>query len=182
MSQGRRIITGLVSAATVAGLGYGNWMLVNETIETSPLMPPAATTPSPTVDHTKLDEKPLTIDAFSETVTRPLFYAARRPAPPPKTEDSTAVTVTPPPPSTPVAAVATPSKLRLIGTMRNGEKRHIALVQAENSSRAEWLEVGAGFGGWQLKEIAEDHIVVEASGVLSILTIHPLSPARSKTE
>ena len=180
MSQGRKFFTGLLLAGAIAGLGYSNWMAVNEAIDTSPVMPPVLPTPATTQDLTGTNQKTVTLNDISETVTRPLFNATRRPMPPPKIEENTAATLSPPP--TLSTATTPPSNLRLIGTMRSGDKQRRALVQVENAPNAAWLEVGADAGGWRVSEIGEDHVVVEAGGARSTLVLHPLKAERRKQE
>ncbi len=182
MSRASGIISGLLLAGAVAGLGYSNWMAVNEAIDTSPVMPPVLPTPATTQDLTRTNQKSVTLNDISETVTRPLFNATRRPAPPPKIEDNTAATLKLPLPPAITTTSTPPSNLRLIGTMRSGDKQRRALVQVENAPSAAWLEVGADAGGWRVSEIGEDHIVVEAAGARSTLVLHPLKAERSKQE
>lgn len=181
MSGGRSIIAGMLLTAAVAGLGYGNWQAVNEAIDTTPIMPPVPATPVTAADPTTTGPKTITLNDISETVSRPLFMASRRPAPPPKNDENTSLTQTPPPPA-PSANATPPANLRLIGTMKSGDTQRKALIQVENSQSAKWLDVGADAGGWRVSEIAEDHVVVEAAGARSTLLLHPSKGARTGAE
>jgi Type II secretion system protein C len=166
--------SGTLLVATVAGLAYGNWLALNQSIETSPVLANDRQT-SVAPATAAADEKSANLGDFSETLARPLFRPDRRPAPP--EAEKPVVTETKPEPVEQVAAAPPPSNLRLLGTLRSGVETTRALLKLTDSDTARWVEIGGELGGWRLREIGDDRVVVEAQGKRSTLVLYPVKVA-----
>ena len=104
------------------------------------------------------DEREITtippLDAYQETLNRPLFEKSRRkPAPP---EPARAAAPAPPPPA---PTVAEPANVTLIGTLL-GTSAARALVRIAPSNEERWLKQGDMVEGWLVKEIMESRLVL----------------------
>ena len=168
---GRSVLTVFCALAALAGLGYANWYAAETGIDVSAIAPPAQSAGASPNPGQGIGENEVMINDLKETLARPLFNSTRRPDPP-------VAAATPPAPETPVAAApaalpAVSEHLQLLGMMRQGQGKARALIRVENAATAAWFDVGAEIGGWRLREIGGDHVVVESGGQRSKLALHP---------
>ncbi len=164
----------LTAALAVTALGYGNWLFLNETIDTSGIAPQASEVTPVAADASSSEIKPVTLADLSETLTRPLFNATRRPAN--RSDDQ----VQSAPALGSAAGAAAPqlepkAAVRLIGMMRGEGQVHQALLQSETGPASTWISVGGEFAGWRLTTIEDDSVTVEMAGARSVLPLHPVS-------
>jgi hypothetical protein len=167
----------ILSTAVLAGLGYTNWLAFTEPIDTAPLMRTAAlaATAGNAVSPV-IEPKQVALADLGETLTRPLFYASRRPLS--KLENKPVVTAASVQAIDPVKSEVTPvpnANLRLLGILRNDESTQSVLIQSGNGSPAKWHAVGSEIDGWRVTGISADHAVVEASGTKAVLQLHSVS-------
>jgi hypothetical protein len=164
----------VVSTAALAGLGYTNWLAFTEPIDTAPIAPGAALANSNSdANAPAIEPKQVAIADLGETLTRPLFYAARRPLS--KNNGSPGVIAAPVQSIEPAKSdVVSPAaaNLRLIGILSDDKSSQSVLIQSESGSPAKWQTVGAEFDGWRVTEIASEHVVVESSGKRAVLKLH----------
>jgi hypothetical protein len=90
---------------------------------------------------------------FIETDRRPLFVASRRPI----AGASQAAAGTSP------SAPHPPPSLTLVGIIASPQQR-IALIKVANSAEVRKVGEGETVGGWQVRRIFADHIVILANG------------------
>jgi hypothetical protein len=164
----------ILSTVALAGLGYANWHALAEPVDTSPVVVEATIANAAGDEHaTLIEPKQLALADLAETLTRPLFYAGRRPIS--KINNSLAVAAAPVQISEPAKPdVFSPpiANLRLIGILSDDQSSQQVLIQSETGSPATWQRVGAEVDGWRVKEIAAEHVVVEASGKRAVLKLH----------
>jgi hypothetical protein len=177
--RGLKPLLTMLALATLSVLGLANWHAFNDEIDLSPI------TPADNAGAQGLNLQPAGNDRIGalqdlkETLARPLFTSSRRPEPP----VAVAAEVDPPPAATaPSADPAPQERLQLIGVMHHGAKRARALIRVENANSASWYDSGAEIAGWRLREIADDHVVVEIGGVRSTLALHPVGAAGVRKE
>ena len=104
------------------------------------------------------------IDAFKEITERPLFTVGRRPAP--KDASGAAKEDT----TTKTAAPADISDMRLTAVVSDGD-RLTALVEGPGG-KTEKLQVGSRLNSWQVDQIQDDRIVLEAAGQRQTLEVY----------
>lgn len=162
-------------ASTVAGLAGANWAALNQDIDTSALRA-ASGLASETRTASPPPRVRLALTALHETIERPLFNASRRPVPPPPVQEAASP---PPEPAAEAEAAAPPPALpevKLLGTLRYGAKKTRALVQVANAPAAGWVDLGADIGGWRLREIARDYVVLEGTGTQKTVSLYAAKP------
>ncbi|MCL4766552.1 MAG: hypothetical protein KJZ80_10000 [Hyphomicrobiaceae bacterium] len=149
----RRRRWALIALLAVAGgvAAAVNWHAVVMEIDISPLAPHE---PERSAQHDaeSPSAKPRSggkLDAYPETVARPLFSATRRPP------------VKPQPKPAPAPPPALPEGLRLIGLMENGPDDSRALIRA-GQTQGSWLSVGDRIESWTVRSIGKDAVVLEA--------------------
>lgn len=159
--------------AAVTALGYGNWAMMNEAIDTSPIVGAQTASIAVPPETLSVPLKNLTLSDLAETLARPLFMANRRPAP--HHDDTSASAVPLVDAATPAlpASPAQQTNLRLIGMISDGSKGQRALLQSETGPNTNWVTVGAEFAGWRLTRIEEDGVTIESPGARSVLKLHP---------
>lgn len=168
----KKIVYG-VTAAGIAALGYCNWAMMNEAIDTSPIVVAETASIAVPPETLSVPLKNLTLSDLAETLARPLFMANRRPAP---RRDDTSASAAPPVDTATPALQASPAQqtnLRLIGMISDGSKGQRALLQSESGPSTNWVTVGAEFAGWRLTSIEEDGVTIESPGARSVLKLHP---------
>lgn len=166
----------LLMLALCAGLSVATWLAARENIETSPVTSPstpqaASVPPLQMRAHAKLEE-------LAETTQRPLFAPTRRPAPAPTAPGPSETAQQQPADQT--GSSAEPARMptmTLLGTLKVGRERSRALLRADNANSADWVDLGGEIAGWRLSEVAKDHIVLEAAGQKSTLTLYPVRAA-----
>jgi hypothetical protein len=118
---------------------------------------PAPSEPARAAIETASPDQPLetvTLAALSQTTTRPLFNASRRPSPPPTVKPAMA----------PVKPKATHLVgYRLTGIVRSSSQRMILLTE-EKSGRVVKLHEGDQVDGWLLVSIGTDHVRLSRAG------------------
>jgi hypothetical protein len=168
-------LIGLAAATAVVALGYGNWLILNETIDTSGIAPLTPGVSLAAVEARTDKTKAVALADLTETLARPLFSPTRRPVVRQEQDEQKTAAIAP------VADVAPPAPsepkptVRLIGMLHGVGKAQRALLQSEGGSSTNWVSVGSEFAGWRLTSIENDTVTVEASGARSVLTLHPAS-------
>src|SRR5262245_21186274 len=116
--------------------------------------------------------------AFSQSMTRPLFFEGRRlPTPEQKQVKSEPQKAAPPsPPPPPPKPVALPDKIKLLAVVILSEARQ-ALVDAPPQP-ARWFKIGDKIGEWTIARIEENNIVLNHSARSATLPLY--SDAASK--
>lgn len=163
-----------VLALAVAGLGFANLRLMDFKVDTSPVVPAAASTAGAGQASKELALAPpaRTIGEFPQTATRPVFFADRKVPEKPKPKQVVAeVREAAPPPAPP------PEPLQLFGIMGAGSGKR-ALVRTATDPQGTWLAVGEEYRGWQLREITTDNAIVEARGQRSELRLYAFGGAK----
>ncbi len=97
------------------------------------------------------------IEAFAETLARPLFHASRKPAP-------KLATVSP------EAAAAESPTLKLVGVVIGPEGRS-ALIRISTSAELVEVSVGERIDGWRLETIETDRIMLKAGKASAVYRI-----------
>ncbi len=97
------------------------------------------------------------IEAFSETLARPLFHASRKPAPKLAT-------------ATPEAAAVDSPALKLVGVVIGPEGRS-ALVRMPSAAELVEVSVGERIDGWRLEAIETDRIVLKSGKASAVYRI-----------
>ena len=151
-------------ATCVAVLGYANYQLSTYAVDTTPAAAAGTYAPAGKAKAAKELGPALTADArsigeFPETTARPIFFAGRRVPEKPKSK----VVVVEVKPVAAVASLPLPEPLRLLGIMDAGDGRS-ALVRTTQDPQGVWMAVGDEYRGWQLREIQDEKVVVEAQG------------------
>jgi hypothetical protein len=166
-----RMLFNLTTAAAVAGLAYGNWIIVTQPIDTSPVRPHGGESVTASQVRVTTDAKLVTISDLAETLTRPLFSATRRPF---QRTDPVEAPVAPVVAAAPVQAAPAETRLnlRVLGMMRGGGTQR-ALLQRDGEDGASWVAVGAEFAGWRLTSLDGDGASVESGGSKAVLKLHP---------
>ena len=155
MTPYRLLIVAL--AAALGALALVNWRLAVTPVDVAPQASaevepePADTPPAPAAGSPRRRA----LEELTETLERPLFAPDRRPTPPAKGS---------PAPAAP-AAEAEPEAagLRLVGMMRVGGSDHRALIRVPGETHASWVTIGAQIGGWTVRAIEKDKVVVESA-------------------
>jgi len=116
--------------------------------------------------------------AFSQSMTRPLFFEGRRlPTLEPKqVKTEPPKPAPPPPPPPPPKPVALPDKIKLLGVVILSAERQ-ALVDTPPQP-ARWFKVGDKIGEWTIARIEENSIVLNHSARSATLPLY--SDAASK--
>ena len=146
-----------VMLAVCLALGY----VVYDAIERGPestVMSVGAAPPekiAPLADRATPRTKP--IEAYSETLRRPLFHASRKPAPKLAT-------------ATPDAVAAESPVLELIGIVIAPEGRS-ALIRLPSLADLVEVSVGERIDGWRLERIEADRIVLKSGKASAVYRI-----------
>lgn len=117
---------------------------------------------SPASLRLRLEGQPL--DAFQETVSRPLFWSSRRPQSPAETTPLVRT-------AAPVAPSVTPAELRLAGIMVEGVWRRRALLVSPALAGGRWVEEGMEIEGWRLTRIEGAAVRIETGGRQQVLVL-----------
>jgi hypothetical protein len=146
----KTLLVGL--GAIVAVLAIVNIYIARTSVDTSPVTGtgPAAsgtTKPASTALKTPLDTRP--VGSFSETVSRPIFNAGRKPV---ERQQPAA------------AVVGGPEALRLVGILQTASGTKRALIRAGADNKGQWLVEGGSVSGWTVKSIGQRSIIVAGGG------------------
>lgn len=146
----KTLLVGL--GAFVAVLAVVNVYVARTTVDTTPVtrtVPAAAGTgkPASTALKTPLDARPA--GSFSETVSRPIFNAGRKPV---ERQQPAA------------AAIVGPEDLRLVGILQTASGTKRALIRTGGDSKGQWLVEGGAVSGWTVKSIGPRSVVVASGG------------------
>ena len=170
--------TTMFAVATIAALGYINWRLWLFTPDASPISTPAAAGEGKargTGADSGLFPSPASLAQLSQTTSRPLFFANRRP--PDKTQPATAVKSAVAPQAAPAGPL---DQFQLVGIMRIGQKNRRALIRTAADGQGVWIGVGEHIRGWQVKEIGDDRAVFEANGQRGQIQLYVASTAKER--
>lgn len=151
-STSRRYIL-ILLLSVVASLILVNWLQLRRTINTSPILETVSALEGPSAKKADIVLPELPLEAFSETLARPLFNPGRRPV----TVSSSGEVGTGDGKSTETVSAA---EFKLVGTMRWGRK-HRALIRVSAEPLARWIEQGKTIDGWTVKAIERDFVIVE---------------------
>lgn len=167
----KRFVT-IYLATLVAGLGYLNWWRAATPIDISPIASSPASNPGQPNADPSADgvSPPLALADLTETIKRPLFRADRRPpaaAPKDKPELLEAA---------PAIEASTADGLRFIGTMRTGAATERALIRIAGNPAATWVEQGSGIGGWTVKAIEANRVILQRNGDTAELKLYVPGP------
>jgi hypothetical protein len=146
----KTLLVGL--GALVAVLAVVNVYEARTPVDTTPVTrtgPSAADTAKPAsmALKTPLDARPA--GSFSETVSRPIFNAARKPV---ERQQPAA------------AAIVGPEDLRLVGILQTASGTKRALIRTGGDSKGQWLVEGGAVSGWTVKSIGPRSVVVASGG------------------
>jgi type II secretory pathway component PulC len=133
--------------AIAAALGALDWLLWTAPVDTTQIPPvtAAAATGSEATQAATADRLPPRSEALVEVLTRPLFVAGRRP---PSGEAA-------------MAGETGAADVLLAGVMLAGSERRALLIAGEGA-KAEWVEEGEAFAGWQVAVIDASGVILEA--------------------
>ena len=95
-----------------------------------------------------------------------LFRSAAVEPPPPVIEEVVEAPQAAPP-------AQPPEGLKLVGVMRDGEGRDLALVKSAQSPSASWLEVGDEIDGWRVSAITQSGMTLSADAANVTLNLYP---------
>lgn len=155
----------LALVALVVGLGALNANVARTSIDTSPI---AASQPIASASGARrassLGQEAAPLEAFSETIKRPLFAQSRRPA--------EARSVEPQKVSAPVEEETTHVNLRLSGIFHTGLTPRRALIVSTGEPNGRWLEEGGEIEGWRVVAIERLAVQITAGGRLKQLDMH----------
>ena len=159
----------LLLIALCLALGYHVW----RTLEAGPIaIDPDAAPPPPATAVVDAPEAPTDlppIDAFAETVARPLFMATRRP---PEPEEEAVVA--------PTTAGAQRNLFNLLGVVISADER-VALVTRRRGGDFLRLVVGQSVDGWLVVAIEPDSLTLSQGGETDVLKLTDASrPKRKK--
>ena len=164
--------------AVIVALGYINWRLWFYTPDVSPIAVSAAagerSARGAAVDSS-LTPGAVSVAQPSQTTSRPLFFANRRP---PDKAGPTAATKFAVAPQ--VAPRSSLDHFQLVGIMRTGRKNRRALIRTEADGQGVWIGVGEHIQGWQLKEIDDDKAIFEADGQRGQIRLYAASTAKNR--
>ena len=94
---------------------------------------------------------------LSETTTRPIFNASRRPVEPKKVAVADATPV-------PAAATVAPEQLLLVGILHIGAGDDRALIREASDDLGSWMLIGDSIQGWRVRTISSEMAVIESEG------------------
>lgn len=176
--------TGTNGTWLLAGLGavaclliYVNFRIADLQVDVAPLATSQPVTSNMTVpaESFAIDSPELQVADLKETTSRPIFFPLRRvPGSEPEPAASAA------PAAVEAEVVAPPDALQLIGTMQIGNQ-YKALVRPAGGGEARWLAVGDEFGGWKVKQVMDDRILVMAAKTKSELRLFGKTADEPKT-
>ena len=164
--------------AIIGALGYINWQLWFYTPDVSPIAVQAAAgerSARGAAADSSLISGSVSVAQPSQTTSRPLFFANRRP--PDKAESTAATTITVAPQLAPRSSLA---QFQLVGIMRTGRKNRRALIRTEADGQGVWIGVGEHIQGWQLKEIDDDKAIFEADGQRGQIQLYTATTAKNR--
>lgn len=168
-SAGRRAIQ-VLFAATLGGLAYLNWYIVEDMSLNVAGVPNAAQSQAakPQIlanSFADFDMKPLA--AFSETAARPLFNPSRRP--------ETAPEAVAPLPATEASDhdKPVPDQARIVGIISSGAGGPRVLIRADEGQPATWLGVGEQLGEWKLSDVSKDAATFAAGSQRFTMRLYP---------
>ena len=154
----RRVAGVLAALMLVGGLAWVGLDRLVPPVDIGPIAPqPGQTAPAQGRAALKLRLDGARLADFPETLSRPLFWASRRPAEAPP---ATAAAQSAPP----GAGASEAANLRLAGVMRVGSGKLRALLVSPEQPAGQWLEEGGVFGGWRLAQINPGGVALEAGG------------------
>ncbi len=152
---------GLTGPAVMLGVCLSLGYVVHDELGRGPGLAPApldAALPEKIAPAPERAVPPTTpIEAFSETLARPLFHASRKPAPKLAT-------------ATPEAPAADSPVLMLVGVVIVPEGRS-ALIRMPNSAELVEVSVGERIEGWRLESIETDRIVLKSGKASAVYRI-----------
>ncbi|SFV36978.1 hypothetical protein [Hyphomicrobium facile] len=94
---------------------------------------------------------------LSETTTRPIFNASRRPVEAKKVAVADATPV-------PAAATVAPEQLLLVGILHIGVGDDRALIREASDDLGSWMLIGDSIQGWRVRTISSEMAVIESEG------------------
>jgi hypothetical protein len=144
--------------ATNVAFAYIAWDLWSRPIDISADLDAAA------ASNTILSDGDATIVAppprpgnLSETTTRPIFNASRRPIEIKKVVAADAVSV-------PAVARVAPEQLLLVGILHIGVGDDRALIRETSDDLGSWVLIGDSIQGWRVRKITSEMAVIENEG------------------
>jgi hypothetical protein len=165
--------TVLALGLLVAGLGYANWRVTQLDLDVSPGATGAmsgAESAAPVLEP-PLEPRPL--EDFSEIVRRPLFIAGRRPPEAPAEAAVETAAMEP-------AEQAPPPDFRLLGVALGSGSRQALLQPA--GQPGQWIKVGGEVGGWVLKSVSADGVVLNSGERTHEVRLYPARDAASAAQ
>lgn len=146
----KTLLTGL--AAIAALLAAVNIYVARTQVDVTPVtsVGPAATASPKAASaalKTALDNRP--VGSFTETVTRPIFNADRKPV-----ERQQASP----------APIAGPEDLRLVGILQTTSGTKRALIRTGGDHKGQWIVEGGAVSGWTVKSIGPRSVIVMSGG------------------
>lgn len=144
-------LNALLAAAVLALWSFDPEATIEQVAE-PPGRVPTATIAAPKI----LVRQPVDAAALTETLSRPLFRADRRPFRPATPGASAA-----PAEVSKVAASAPQPDFQLVGLLTRSGGYGRALVRSKSAPRGEWVSVGDDVGGWRVASIGPASIEIE---------------------
>ncbi len=149
-------------AAIALGLAVAGHLAATEAIDTTPIAVPAQ--PAPERPRPVSAASPQSIDRsaaeLTETTSRPLFFADRRPP-----RDIAGET------NEPARAEPALVPLKLVGIARIGAQSRILVRSDQEPGR--WLSIGEEYQGWHFKEVLRESVLLEAGGQIAEIQLYP---------
>lgn len=149
--QPRKVLMASLGGAVVALVAV-NLYVARSPVDVSPVTgagPAASRTAKSSTEplKTPLDTRPAA--SFPETVTRPIFNAARKPVERQQVQ---------------AAAPGGPEELRLVGILQTGAGAKKALIRNGSEPKGTWIMEGAAVSGWTVKSIGQRSVIVMNGG------------------
>jgi hypothetical protein len=168
----RLAITALLCA--VAGFALVDWRIFSFEVDTTPIQPAgvgvAESGETSEAQDTTTSSAALDGSRFAETLARPLFEPSRRPR-----SAEPAGTVVEGRAAEAEHAAPAPDGLRLVGLGTSKEHGQRALIRAAGNEQGRWIKPGEEIGGWSLKRIEGQRVVIENGGRTAELLLYPQS-------